>query len=381
MKLTADWLTDPGPKSVIEMLSKDHRAYFVGGCVRNALLGAPVSDIDVATSARPHEVLELADRAGLRAIPTGIDHGTVTIVAENHPIEVTTFRRDVATDGRRATVAYAETPEEDAQRRDFTMNALYTDRDGEMLDPVGGIADLQARRVRFIGDPAARIREDFLRILRFFRFHAWYGDPGAGIDAEGLAACAELADGLDRLSAERIWHELKRLLAAPDPAPAVASMAASGVLARVLPGADPAALPVLVHNEQKLGLGPDPIRRLALIAPDTDPRSLRLSRDEARRLGTLARAASESEPPEVQGYRYGADTALDAALIRAARSGEEIDPDTPEKANEGAAQRLPVSAADFMPDLTGAALGEALRSAEERWIASGFRLGRADLLP
>ena len=216
MKLTADWLTDPGPKSVIEMLSKDHRAYFVGGCVRNALLGAPVSDIDVATSARPHEVLELADRAGLRAIPTGIDHGTVTIVAENHPIEVTTFRRDVATDGRRATVAYAETPEEDAQRRDFTMNALYTDRDGEMLDPVGGIADLQARRVRFIGDPAARIREDFLRILRFFRFHAWYGDPGAGIDAEGLAACAELADGLDRLSAERIWHELKRLLAAPD---------------------------------------------------------------------------------------------------------------------------------------------------------------------
>ena len=175
-------------------------------------------------------------------MPTGLAHGTVTVVAGGRPFEVTTFRRDVETFGRRAVVAFSTDLRDDAARRDFTMNALYVRPDGTVVDPLGGLPDLRAGRVRFVGDGAARIAEDYLRILRFFRFHAWYGDPAAGLDPDGLAACAALQDGLARLSRERVGAEVTKLLAAPDPAPAVGPMAAAGILARVLPGADAAAL-------------------------------------------------------------------------------------------------------------------------------------------
>ena len=205
MKIEADWLSDPGPRAVIEALARGgHRALYVGGTVRNALLGLAPGDIDIATDARPERVMELAAAAGLKPVPTGFDHGTVTVVAGHRGIEVTTFRRDVETDGRRAVVAFSDAIEHDAERRDFTMNALYATAGGEVIDPLGGLPDLLARRVRFVGDPAARIAEDSLRILRFFRFHACYGDPEGGIDAEGLAACAAGVDGIAALSRERI---------------------------------------------------------------------------------------------------------------------------------------------------------------------------------
>ena len=219
-RLAGQWIEDAATQKVCRLLTDaGHGAWLVGGCVRNALLGVPVADIDITTDARPGQVLDLAGTAGLRAIPTGIDHGTVTVIADGTPFEITTLRRDVATDGRHATVAFADTIAEDASRRDFTMNALYATADGTLHDPLGGLSDLQARRLRFIGDPLARIREDNLRILRFFRFTAHYADPAEGIDPDGLAACAEEAEGLDRISAERIGSEVKRLLAAPDPAP------------------------------------------------------------------------------------------------------------------------------------------------------------------
>jgi tRNA nucleotidyltransferase/poly(A) polymerase len=210
-------------------------------------------------------VIELAESAGLKSVPTGLEHGTITVVSGHTGYEITTFRRDVRTDGRHAQVVFSDDLEQDAHRRDFTMNALYANRHGQIRDPLEGLADLRARRVRFIDDPHARIREDYLRILRFFRFHAWYGDPQNGIDRDGLSACAELAEGIERLSRERIGTEMRKLLAAPDPAPSVAAMEQAGVLHRILPGASSHSLAVLVHMETEIDEAPRWLRRLACI--------------------------------------------------------------------------------------------------------------------
>ncbi len=211
MKLEADWLQRPATQSLCDALeTAGFHAFFVGGCVRDGIIGRAVSDIDIATDARPDRVMQIAKEAGMKPVPTGIDHGTVTVVVDGFPHEVTTFRRDVETDGRRAVVAFSDRIEEDAERRDFTMNALYADARGAVFDPLGtGIVDLKARHVRFIGDPHDRIAEDTLRILRFFRFHAHYADPDGGLDADGLAACAEMADGLAQLSRERVGAEIR----------------------------------------------------------------------------------------------------------------------------------------------------------------------------
>jgi poly(A) polymerase len=380
-RLQADWLTDRAAQAVCAMLEEaGHAAYFVGGCVRNALIGAPVHDLDLSTDARPEAVMDLAVAAGLKAVPTGIDHGTVTVVADGRPVEVTTFRRDVATDGRRATVAFADRIETDAARRDFTMNALYADARGMVHDPLGGLPDLHARRVRFIGDPGQRIREDYLRILRFFRFHAWFGDPGAGLDADGLAACAEHAEGIDGLSRERIGHEMLRLLAATDPAPAVASMAQAGVLIRVIIGADASVLPVLVHLEQEAGLDPDPIPRLASLGGEDVAPALRLRKTDARRRDRLRAAALDGPGPAELGYRLGVEEGTAAFLLRQAALGLPLEREALQKLRTGAEQVFPITAADLQPWFEGAALGAALRRLESDWIASGFTLTRADLL-
>lgn len=373
MKIVSDWLSSDASRAVTGMLERaGHQALFVGGCVRNALLDAPVSDLDISTDARPQRVMELAQSAGLKAVPTGIDHGTVTVVSGHAPYEITTFRRDVETDGRRAVIAFADTVEEDARRRDFTMNALYCDARGDVLDPLGGLPDLHARKVRFIDDAEQRIREDYLRILRFFRFTAWYGD---GFDPDGLSACAALADGIEGLAKERIGQEMLKLLAAPDPAPAVAAMAQSGVLWRVLPGADPVALAPLVHLEQ--GQATDPIRRLAALGGEDVPARLRLSKAQEGALATLTGGVGSIMNAAELGYRLGFEAARDVLLLRAAvlvQPVEGID-----AARHGAAQDFPLTARDLMPDLSGPALGAALKKAEAAWIGSGFTLDEAAL--
>lgn len=353
-----------------------HQAWFVGGCVRNALIDAPVSDLDLSTDARPEVTMRLAEDAGLKAIPTGIDHGTVTVVVEGRPFEITTFRKDIDTDGRRATVAYADTIVEDARRRDFTMNALYADQNGELADPLGGLPDLEARRVRFIEDPDQRIKEDYLRILRFFRFHAWYGDTDAGIDADGLAACAANVEGIQTLSKERIGQEMIKLLSAPNPAPAVASFAISGGLMRVLPGADHGALAVLVDIEETAGLEPDPVRRLAVLGGENVQENLRLSRVDARRLAVLR----DAESPVETAFEHGVEAGLDLLALQAATLGQPIGAEQRKAVERAANQTFPLSADDLMPDLQGEALGRALKEAKARWIASGFTLTKDDLL-
>ncbi len=372
MRIGADFLRHPATRAVFAALAPA-RVWVVGGAVRNAVTGRAVTDIDLATDALPGEVMARAAAAGLRAVPTGIDHGTVTVIADGLPHEVTTLRRDVATDGRRATVAFTDDLVQDAARRDFTMNAMYARPDGTVEDPMGGLPDALAGRVRFVGDPARRIAEDALRSLRFFRFHATHGDPSLGVDAEGLAACAAAVDLLAALSRERVGWEMRKLLSAPDPAPAVAAMAASGVLGAVLPGADPRPLGPLVHLQPGCRWLP----RLAALTGADVTDALRLSRDEARALAAIRDAQGADLPPAALAWRFGREAAEDALLLRAAAGGV-LPGHDPAELDRGAAARFPLAASDL--PLEGAALGAALKAAEARWLASDLRLTRNDLL-
>ncbi|MES2665636.1 MAG: CCA tRNA nucleotidyltransferase [Pseudomonadota bacterium] len=377
--LTGDWLTHPATQSLLAGLeAAGFAALFVGGCVRNALLGVPVLDTDLATDARPETVSNIARSLGFRSVPTGILHGTVTILAGGRALEVTTFRRDAQTDGRHAVVAFTSDVATDAARRDFTMNALYADRHGQIIDPLGGLPDLLAARVRFVGDPDQRITEDYLRILRFFRFHAHYGDPAMGIDAEGLAACAAHADQIPALSRERIGAEMRKLLAAPDPAPSVASMAQAGVLAQVLPGADPTALAPLVHLES--GIPPRWQRRLAVIGGQDPAGNLRLSRKEARDLGLVRDEIGTTHTPAALGWLLKPDLAQDAILARAALLEAPLPPHWRADIARGATARLPVTATDLQPAHQGAQLGARLKDIQARWLASDLTLAKHDLL-
>ncbi|MDO8984964.1 CCA tRNA nucleotidyltransferase [Cypionkella sp.] len=379
MKISDDWIGHPGTQALCKVLAQAGcQALFVGGCVRNSLLGVPVADIDIATNARPEIVSNLAETAGFRVVPTGIEHGTVTVIAQGLAHEVTTFRRDVETDGRRAVVAFSSDVVEDAARRDFTMNALYARADGSVLDPLGGLPDLIARRVRFVGEPQARIREDYLRILRFFRFYAVYGDPEGGIDAEGLAACAGNADGINGLSRERVGAEMRKLLGARDPAPAIAAMAQTGILAKVLPGSDAKALCILVHLE-----GDEPPRwqrRLAILGGADPGRALRLSRTE---IGSNAAVRAEIGSPLTSaalGWKLGAEAASDVLLCRAALFETHLPRNWQAEIARGVASTIPVTAADLMPALRGRALGKKLHEIQARWLASDLYLRKSDLL-
>ena len=375
MKITGDWLQAEATQAVFAAL-RGYQVLAVGGCVRNALLLRTVADVDMATDALPEQVIACAQAAGLRAVPTGIDHGTVTVVSGGIPHEVTTFRRDVETDGRHAVVAYTDDVAQDAARRDFTMNALYCTAAGAVIDPLGGLPDLQAGRVRFVGDPAQRIAEDHLRILRFFRFHADFAQDG--IDAEGLAACAAAVDCIDALSRERVGAEMRKLLSVANPAPAVAAMAQAGILARVLPGADTRALAPLVHLE--LDADPNWLRRLSVMGGADAEHHLRLSRAEVRDLAALRDAIGSGLSPAVLGWRMGLDRASDALLARSAVLEQPLAAHWAQDVASGAQAVFPVTAADLMPALQGPALGAKLTALQEIWLASGLTMTREQLL-
>jgi poly(A) polymerase len=381
MKICGDWLTNVATQTVCRTLSDaGFQALLVGGCVRDALLDVPVTDIDIATDAEPSIVIDVCKSAGLHVIPTGFDHGTVTVVSGGLAHEITTFRQDVQTDGRHAIVTYSKNIEDDAKRRDFTMNALYADIDGRIIDPLGGLDDLFARRVRFIDDPAQRIREDYLRILRFFRFTAWYGDPELGLDPDALAAISTHIEGLEQLSRERVGRENRKLLSAPDPSLAVAAMAATGVLSRILPGSDHTALAPLVHLEALAGAEPDPIRRLAILGGREQAERLKLSKNDTAQLAILLSGISDSNSPARLGYTYGFEGARNICLLRAALLGQPFNPADMRAAQTGAKAEFPLHAADLMPELSGPALGARLKWLENKWIESGFALSRKDLL-
>ncbi|TIL32390.1 CCA tRNA nucleotidyltransferase [Mesorhizobium sp.] len=403
----ADWLGERHLQRLLAALADGgEEARVAGGAVRNALIGQPVADVDIATTTVPDETIRRAKAAGFKAVPTGIEHGTITIVAGGKPFEVTTLRADIETDGRRAKVLFGRDWRADAERRDFTINALYAEADGTIVDLVGGIADIGARRLRFIGDPEARIREDYLRILRFFRFFAWYGDGRP--DAEGLKACARLKEGLGQLSVERVWSELKKLLSAPDPSRALLWMRQAGVLTSVLPesekwGID--AIHALTRAEKDLGWTLDPLLRLeAIVPPDaarmkTLAERLRFSVSDAGRLRQWALTApvgpktTEAELAKrlYRGDRQGLVDRLRLSLASArARAVEDNDA----LLEAGGFSRLlafagkwkkpdfPLKGADLtrLGASPGPKLGATLKDLENEWIESGFALDRGALL-
>ncbi|MDQ6436762.1 CCA tRNA nucleotidyltransferase [Mesorhizobium sp. LHD-90] len=403
----AGWLNDRGLQRVLAALSEGgEEARIAGGAVRNTLLGAPVADIDIATTAPPEETMRRGAAAGFKVVPTGAEHGTITLIVAGRPYEVTTLRADVETDGRRAKVRFGRDWQADAERRDFTINGLYALADGTVVDLVGGVADIETRTVRFIGDAEKRIREDFLRILRFFRFFAWYG--AGRPDAEGLKACARLKDGLDGLSAERVWSELRKLLSAPDPSRALLWMRQAGVLTKILPesekwGID--AIHPLVGAERDLGWPADPMMRLEAVLPPDAARMaglaerLRLSKAEAGRLfdwaSTQPPAASASDLALRQAlYRGSADGISDRLSLSLVSARARAVNDTDALIEAGAYGRLlklarswqkpafPVKGADLAASgmKPGPQMGKLLRKLEDEWIGSGFSLGRDALL-
>ena len=380
-RISGAWLDNPQTQAVCAMLTNaGYQALFVGGCVRNALLGVDVNDIDISTDALPHVVMDLAADAGLHAIPTGIEHGTVTVVSGGIPHEITTFRKDVETDGRRAVVAFSTSVSDDARRRDFTMNALFAQPDGTVLDPLDGMADLRKRHVRFIDDADARIREDYLRILRYFRFQAWYGDPKLGMDSEALAAIASNTSGLDSLSKERLGSEMLKSLAATDPAPAVAAMRQTGVLNHVVVGSDDRALAPLVHIETVFGASHDPIRRLAALGGENVAKALRLSKKDARLLACLRLGIESTDAAASLAYRHGAEIALSILMLRSALFETPMSPKVLNEIEKGALADFPIRSTDLMPQFQGIELGQEIKRLEALWIKSGFALDRDTLL-
>ncbi|MFM9934706.1 MAG: CCA tRNA nucleotidyltransferase [Novosphingobium sp.] len=343
---------------------------YVGGAVRDTLMGLPVKDIDMATPLEPDAVIARLTAASIRSVPTGLAHGTVTALTEGGPVEITTLRRDVSTDGRHATVAFSTNWEEDAARRDFTINALYADPATlAVYDYFGGLEDLAARRLRFIGAAEARIREDYLRILRYFRFQVRFGSLPA--DAEAEAACAALAPGMKGLSRERIASELMALLALPDPAQTVVRMADLGVLREILPEANPAALAPLIAAETAQSIPPEALRRFAALLP-ADPATaelvgarLRLSLAQRKHLSLVAARTAPEGDPRALAYRSGRPAAIDRLLLTGASCAPLKSwtiPQFPLKG--GAIVGRGISA--------GPEVARLLRAVEARWIDEGF---------
>ena len=371
-----EWLDRPGIKRLLKALdAKSGHARFVGGAVRDFLLGEHPDDLDLATDFLPDEVIRRLETVGIKAIPTGIEHGTVTAISSGTMVEVTSLRADVSTDGRRATVEFTTDWAADAGRRDFTINAIYADPySGELFDYFGGLEDLTSRTVRFIGEPLQRIAEDHLRILRYFRFHARYGhgDP----DPHALQACTERANDLMALSRERIADEMLKLLALDDPTPTVRLMLDRGLFAPVVPEIeDSARLAELVKAERAAGLASDPLRRLAaLLPPDPEIASqvagrLKLSNKAKKRLVSAAEAALGLNP-QALAYRVGSEAAVDRLLL-AGKSAQarEISAWTPPRLPIGGGQLI----ARGVPE--GPAVASTLKRIEDRWEAAGFPTG------
>ena len=391
------WLRAPALARALSILNNGgEEARVIGGAARNALMGLPLSDIDIATTALPDEVARRAAAGGLRAVPTGIDHGTVTLLVDGTPFEVTTLRQDIETFGRKATVAFGRDWKIDAERRDFTMNALSISADGTVHDYVDGLADLAARRVRFIGDPARRIAEDYLRILRFFRFHAAYAHGAP--DPAGLHACIVARDGLRSLSRERVRAELMKLLVAPFAVPTLAVMAEAGFATLLLGGvALLASFANMIKVEEAAGVAPDAVRRLSALGVFIDEdaerlrEKLRLFNSEYDRLASVADRWWRVSPALGEAgaqallYRLGPERYVDRVLIAWTRAPQgAADPDWRALVTlptRWTAPGFPLKSADLVARgvTRGPALGAAIRAAKEAWIAAGFPQDEAAL--
>lgn len=382
IKNVRGWWDSQGIHKIFdEFRNAGHQIFAVGGCVRNDQLGVPVKDVDFATSAKPGQIMELAAGRAWKTVPTGIRFGSVLTVVEGSPFEITTFRRDVRTDGRHAVVEYGRSLEEDALRRDFTMNALYACFDRRIIDPLKGNEDLRSRRIRFIGDPAERIREDRLRMLRYFRMHACYAAERSPFDESALEAVAAFASEVRSLSRERIGREFISLLEADDPSLCLEKMESAGLLGHMLLGNwRVRAASALAELERKHSVKASALARLAVLRGGDSARQLRLSRADDRKLARIGKWAGTEESAASLAHRLGKDEAVDVLLARAAIANFPLEAGFKETAEAAAKAEFPVSAKDLEPTFEGPRLGRELERLRKLWIESGFALGGEALL-
>ena len=382
MRIDAPWLHSPMTSLLFDLFNHHkHKLYFVGGCVRDAILGFESHDIDFATSAKPHEMFNIAKSTSINVLPTGIEFGTVTFKMGESSFQVTTFRSDIKADGRYPVVEFTRDLEVDAQRRDFTINSLYCDYDGIVFDPNGGIVDLENRYVRFIGDPAQRIREDTLRVLRFFRFNTYLGTIFENYDQSAWEAISAFnAVELEHLSGYRIKNEFFRILASRKPSIGLDAMGKLGLLNHLLPGIDIEYIARMESCEEHIGLPPDTMRRLACLNGTSICDILPLTREEGSFIKQVELDSKHRKPVEAIAYSSGVNTAITVALLHSIRANKLPSRNLLDRVAKASKQVFPVNPADLLKDFSGSEISGILEILEQKWLDSGFELTREDLL-
>jgi len=381
MQINSEWIKNKVTQNILKIFEgADHNAYLVGGCIRNSILNIPVTDIDISTDATPQQTLDLFNRENFKVAPTGFSHGTVTVISEGIPYQITTMRSDQNTDGRHADVVFSDDIKKDAERRDFTINALYADSTGKIINPIGGLEDFNPLAIKFIGDPNNRIQEDYLRILRFFRFHAQFSELVTQFDKVALDAIKKNQDGLKKLSKERIWSELKKILSTSNPARSLYKMSQLGILEIILENKN-------VHNlkrfnliEKKMGLEPEPIRRLVAITENNEDTFLNLSRKEAKKFSLLKGLLKKKHDPAELVYQFNREIAQSVLAIYTFYKGEKLRLSDIKKIEKACLFPCPITGAQISKYMDGPAVGIKIKEAQRAWIKSNFKSDEAKIL-
>ena len=375
------WLRNPSAQKLSKLYKNfGYQVLFVGGCVRNTILKKPVTDIDLATDAQPEEIIKIAKENNIRFVPTGLAHGTITLIIDNKNYQITTFRTDFDHDGRYAKVEFTESLLLDASRRDLTINALYCNHVGEVIDPLNGLDDIKKQKIKFIGNPNERIKEDNLRILRFFRFQAIYGNKNLEIDSIALEACHNHKSKLAALSKERITSELRKILSAPNPLEVIIKMNETGVLNELFQKVSIDSLEAYLKTEEKFKININWLGRLLSLQVTQEEESLKLTRCEFKFL-KQTKSAIENQIHVLEfSYYNGVENGKIYSILQNFRHNIILSKNLLNQINSLATKKFPITAKDLMPEIRGKKLGEALRSLENRWIKSNFTLSKKDLL-
>ena len=375
------WLRNPSAQKLSKLYkSFGYQVLFVGGCVRNTILKIPVTDIDLATDAQPEEIIKIAKENNIRFVPTGLAHGTITLIIDNKNYQITTFRTDFDHDGRYAKVEFTESLLLDASRRDLTINALYCNHVGEVIDPLNGLDDIKKQKIKFIGNPNERIKEDNLRILRFFRFQAIYGNKNLEIDSIALEACHNHKSKLAALSKERITSELRKILSAPNPLEVMIKMNETGVLNELFQNVSIDSLEAYLKTEEKFKININWLGRLLSLQVTQEEESLKLTRCEFKFL-KQTKSAIENQIHVLEfSYYNGVENGKIYSILQNFRHNIILSKNLLNQINSLATKKFPITAKDLMPEIRGKKLGEALRSLEDQWIKSNFTLSKKDLL-
>jgi len=381
MQINSEWIKSKSLQNILKIFKKaDHNAYLVGGCVRNSILNLPVNDIDISTDAKPEETLDLFKTGSFKATPTGFSHGTVTVVSEGIPYQITTMRSDQNTDGRHANVSFSDNIKADAERRDFTINALYADPTGKIIDPIEGLKDFQPLKIKFIGNANNRIQEDYLRILRFFRFHAQFSDLVEDFERDALDAIKDNKNSLKFLSKERVWNELQKILLSKDPSRALLEMSKIGVLEKISINRGIKSIKNLISIEEKMGIKPEAIRRLVALTRDTEIKSLNLSRKEARKFSLLKSLLEKNFDPAELVYQFNKEIAQSMLAISTFNQGAKLNLIDVTKIEKACLYPCPISGAHLSKYVSGEDVGVKLKEAQSIWIKSNFKSDSAKIL-